>query len=103
MSTNTIPKEPYCQSCGMPLEGPEVLGTDAAGTRIRDYCVYCFHNGAFTEPAISLDEMIERSADHLMKVEHLGHLQARDLAESVIPNLQRWGRSVAPCEVSPKA
>jgi Putative zinc ribbon domain len=90
MNSNTIPKEPYCQSCGMPLEVPQVLGTDAAGASVRDYCVYCFHNGAFTEPRISLEEMIERSANHLMKVEHLAHLQARDLAESVIPNLKRW-------------
>ena len=93
MNSNTIPKQPYCQSCGMPLEGPEVLGTDAAGAPVRDYCIYCLHHGTFTEPGISLDEMIERSADHLMKVEHMAHLQARDLAESVIPNLKRWDRS----------
>ncbi len=103
MNSNPIPTGPCCQSCGMPLEGPEVLGTDAAGAHVRDYCVYCFHNGAFTEPGISLDEMIERSADHLMKLEHLAHLQARDLAESVIPKLKRWGRSAAPRHISPAA
>jgi hypothetical protein len=81
----------------MPLTGAELLGTDAAGARMGDYCVYCFHNGAFTEPGISLDEMIERSADHLMKVEHVAHVQARDRAEGVIPNLKRWGRSSLRC------
>jgi len=45
---------------------------------------------AFTEPSISLDETIERYADHLMKVEHMAHLQARDQAELVIASLKRW-------------
>jgi hypothetical protein len=70
-----------------------VCGTDAKGTRVEDYCVYCFHNGAFTEPTVSREEMIERVTDLLMKEEHLAHLQARDLAEGLVPSLKRWCRA----------
>jgi hypothetical protein len=34
-----------------------VIGTDAEGMRINDYCVYCFRDGAFTEPNISREQM----------------------------------------------
>ncbi len=87
-STHTL--QPVCQSCGLPLESRELFGTDASGARVADYCVYCYHQGAFTEPAISRDEMIERVADHLMKMEHFRHFQARELAEGRVPKLKRW-------------
>ena len=36
----------FCQSCAMPLN-PEVLGTNADGSKNEDYCTYCYQNGAF--------------------------------------------------------
>lgn len=39
---------PICQSCGMPLETPEQMGTESDGSITRKYCTYCYQNGAFT-------------------------------------------------------
>ena len=37
-----------CQRCGMmPLEKPEDFGTNADGSRNKDYCCFCYENGAF--------------------------------------------------------
>jgi hypothetical protein len=93
MSSNEKNERPTCQSCSMPLETTPECGTDPAGCRVQDYCIYCFHKGAFTEPEMSRDEMVERVADHLMKHEHLAHMQARELADKLVSGLKRWRRA----------
>ena len=90
MDILNMPKGPFCQSCGLPLESPTLFGTDATGIRINEYCIYCYHNGAFTEPAVSRDEIIARMADHLVKGEHLHPMEARTIAERFVPNLKRF-------------
>ena len=47
----------FCQSCGMPLS-PEVLGTNADGSKSDEYCIYCYKDGAFTGD-FTMDQMIE--------------------------------------------
>jgi len=34
-------EQKFCQSCGMPLT-EEVLGTNADGSKNKDYCMYCY-------------------------------------------------------------
>ena len=46
-----------CQSCGMPIEDPRLHGTEADGTWSCEYCQYCYGNGQFTQPGMTLDEM----------------------------------------------
>ena len=48
----------YCQSCGMPMDKPELFGTNNDGTKNEDYCVYCFKDGEFIKD-LTMDEMIE--------------------------------------------
>lgn len=31
----------YCQSCGMPLQNQDELGTNSDGSRNEEYCCYC--------------------------------------------------------------
>ena len=38
----------FCQSCGMPLT-PEILGTNADGSKNEEYCIYCYKDGADAE------------------------------------------------------
>ena len=38
-----------CQSCGMPIENNEQLGTNKDGSINQDYCKYCFDKGEFVE------------------------------------------------------
>ena len=84
------PQGPFCQSCGMPLEKPEDFGTGANGFRINDYCRYCFQDGAFTEPDISMKSMIDKCVGIIAKQGIMPELRARALMTEVIPKLKRW-------------
>ena len=50
----------FCQSCGMPLT-EEVLGTNADGSKNKDYCMYCYRDGHFLQDC-TMEEMIEHCA-----------------------------------------
>ena len=41
-------EQKFCHSCGMPLT-EEILGTNADGIKIEDYCIYCYKDGADAE------------------------------------------------------
>jgi hypothetical protein len=84
------PKGPFCQSCGMPLEKAEDFGTARNGCLINDYCHHCFQNGAFTEPGISMNEMIDKCGRLMAQEEIMPEPQARALMAEVIPKLKRW-------------
>jgi len=77
-----------CQSCSMPLDNPELLGTEKDGSPSPDYCKYCYQQGAFTNPGITLDEMQERMSK-MMDQEKL----PADILEAAInrlTHLKRW-------------
>lgn len=47
-----------CQSCGMPLKAdPKGGGTEADGRTSAEYCSFCYGNGKFHNPAMTIDEM----------------------------------------------
>lgn len=50
---------PVCQSCGMPLND-ENRGTDADDSKNEIYCRFCYENGAFTKPDLTLEKQRER-------------------------------------------
>lgn len=80
----------HCQSCGMPLETPEVLGTEKDGSPSQDYCVHCYAQGTFTA-AISMDEMIEFCVPHLVAARpEMSPEAARALMQEMYPRLKRW-------------
>ena len=88
--TRQQPKGPFCQSCSMPLERPEDFGTDVAGFRVNDYCRHCFVNGAFTEPAITMEAMRDRCVGIMAGQRIMPEAQARALLTDVFPRLKRW-------------
>ena len=79
---------PICQSCSMPMT-EDLYGTNADGTVNKDYCKYCYADGKFTTPDITMDSMIVICVPHMvaqgMKAE-----DARDLLGKTLPNLKRW-------------
>ena len=85
---------PFCQSCSMPLRRPEDFGTDVAGYRINDYCRHCFVNGAFTEPAITMEQMLERCVTIMADQHIMPAAKARALMEETLPRLKRWKQAV---------
>lgn len=84
----------FCQSCSMPLDTPELLGTEKDGSPSQEYCKYCYQQGEFTHPGMSLDEMKEHMT-RMMDKEKLPD----DILEAAIgrlPHLKRWvGSNVA--------
>ena len=50
-----------CQSCSMPLPDEKLKGNNADGSKSDAYCQYCYDGGEFTNPNITLDEMIYHS------------------------------------------
>ena len=85
---------PVCQSCGMPLNrDPVGGGTNTDGTRSTEYCSHCLQDGWFTEPNISVNEMMARVEGKLREM-HLPTLVARRFARE-IPKLRRWQQAPA--------
>lgn len=77
-----------CQSCSIPLDTPDLWGTEKDGKKTSEYCKYCYQDGQFTHPYFTLDEMKE----HMMKLMDNERLPA-DIIESAIdrlPYLKRW-------------
>ena len=81
----------FCQSCSMPLSNPELLGTEKDGSKSNEYCIYCYQNGAFINPGMTLAEMKAVVQDQMEK---------RKIADSIItgaltmlPGLKRWQKS----------
>lgn len=80
--------ENVCQSCGMPLTDESMLGTERDGSKNHEYCKYCYQNGAFTNPDITLDEMQNLIKE---KMEEM-HIDTSMNAKTVdkLPYLKRW-------------
>lgn len=83
------PTGPFCQSCAMPLAAPEDFGSDARGHRVTDYCRQCFRRGAFTEPWMSMQGMIDRTVA-IMVQQGMPQAQAMSVMIEVMPKLKRW-------------
>ncbi|MFC4306810.1 zinc ribbon domain-containing protein [Cohnella boryungensis] len=78
-----------CQSCGMPMPGVDVQGTDGSGNPVTDYCIYCYENGAFTQPDIKVEEMVEFCVPFLAE-QGVEADAARRMLSMSLPSLKRW-------------
>ena len=83
--------ETSCQSCGMPLDNPDLQGTEKDGSKSDEYCKYCYRNGVFTNPNETLKEMTSSVITQMEKL----NLDSKtiDMAVSSLPNLKRWKAS----------
>ena len=84
----------FCQSCGMPMETPEMYGTNADSSKNEDYCTYCFKDGKFTQD-VSMDEMIEVCIKYLDEFNKDSEKkvtadEARTMMKEYFPSLKRW-------------
>jgi hypothetical protein len=73
----------------MPLGKPEDFGTAASGLRVNDYCHFCYVDGRFTNPDVSLSEMIDFCTDVLVR-RGMAYDTARTLMTDALPMLKRW-------------
>jgi hypothetical protein len=84
------PRGPLCQSCGMPFSSRMDLGTDATGHPVADYSRFYFVDGAFTEPGISMQGMIDRCVDVTAQRGLLSRAEAQACMTQLLPTLERW-------------
>jgi hypothetical protein len=93
MRGGQIMEEKYCQSCGMPMgKTDENYGTEADGTKSKDYCKYCYEDGEFTFNG-SMEEMIEICVPHMASANpDMTEDEARDSMKEWFPTLKRWSK-----------
>ena len=80
----------FCQSCSMPIDTQENRGTESDGSLNAEYCKYCYQNGLFTNPDMTLTDM--RS---IVKTEMEKRNISSDIiagALNILPGLKRWVR-----------
>lgn len=80
-----------CQSCGMPLSDDfKNFGTESDGSPASEYCMFCYQNGAFTNPDQTVSEMVQSSIDFMTANLGFSVEQATQMSNDVIPKLKRW-------------
>ena len=85
-----MPKGPFCQSCGMPMDAKEKFGTETGGKPSKEYCVYCYKDGKFTNPNISLQGMIDMCAGIMSQKLSMKLEETKAQASGFLPKLKRW-------------
>lgn len=78
-----------CQSCGMPMEAAEDFGTNADGSKSKEYCQFCWQDGEFTAD-VDLAEFIEMQVQIAVEKMGMDEAEAREVAETTLPELDRW-------------
>lgn len=83
----------FCQSCSMPIDDPAMAGTEKDGSPSQEYCKYCYQNGTFTSPDMTLDDM---------RVVVKSEMEKRNISQDIItlatnslPHLRRWQKKMA--------
>ena len=79
----------FCNSCGRPIVKKE-YGTNKDGRLNPEFCCDCYQNGEYTEPDITLEEMIVRKTKEMMaKNDRLPETHATAITATFIPGLKR--------------
>ncbi|MCB0497675.1 MAG: zinc ribbon domain-containing protein [Cyclobacteriaceae bacterium] len=80
----------------MPLEAdPNKGGTNADHSISSMYCSFCFKDGRFLDEGITLKEKIDKNVRIAMAKMNIPESEARELAETTLPGLQRWKQNTA--------
>jgi hypothetical protein len=81
---------PICQSCGTPLSDPGFRGTDKENARVESYCIFCFKDGTFTEPKLTMEQMGWRIHRVLVQQASIPAREAVSMIDGILPKLKRW-------------
>lgn len=81
----------------MPIMKDEEFGTNADHSKNKDYCFYCFQEGAFTQD-LSMDEMISHNLEYLDEYNKDAEVkvspeEAREQMKEFFPQLRRWSQA----------
>lgn len=80
-----------CQSCGMPMGSTdEHYGTEKDGSKSKDYCKYCYKEGAFSSDQ-TMEEMIKTCIPFIKEDQPEMTDQAiSEMMNQLLPTLKRW-------------
>jgi transcriptional regulator with XRE-family HTH domain len=89
-----LPEVPICQSCAMPIQSFDDVGTNADDTVTTEYCTHCYKDGAFTHNR-TVEEMVESNLRFLDEFNaQNGTAYSEDEARSILKmhllTLKRW-------------
>ncbi len=84
----------FCQSCGIPLT-TDICSTEANGRLSENYCRDCYVNGNFTNPNMTLGEMIAYWVPSFLDKGY-SEIEAREFMEPLFPELLRWRQADSP-------
>ena len=84
------PNQKFCQSCAMPMGDSAEYGTESNGELSADYCKYCYQNGAFVDPSITMEKMSEFCAKKMAELNVASYEQAKQMMDQALPHLKRW-------------
>jgi hypothetical protein len=77
-----------CQSCTMPIDNLADRGTEKDHSKSSEYCKYCYQDGTFVQPNMSLEQMKEIVVQQ-MERRHIPEAIIRKSMEA-LPHLRRW-------------
>lgn len=78
----------FCQSCTMPIDKVEDRGTEKDGSKSNEYCKYCYQNGKFTDPGMTLEKMKSNVITQMKQRSFPLEILQRSL--EMLPGLKRW-------------
>ena len=81
-------EQKICQSCAMPIESDDQLGTEKDGSLNQDYCTYCYKDGEFIDK-VSMEEYIDMCSEFGEQA-GMTNEQMKDYCTKVFPTLKRW-------------
>jgi hypothetical protein len=82
----------FCQSCGMPMKESSVFGTELTGEKNKEFCLYCYENGEFKQPNMTMEEMIQFCIPFMVE-EGMKEDEALTILQKSMPYLKRWRKS----------
>jgi len=74
----------------MPMSKSEDFGTNADLSASKEYCQFCFRKGEFSEPNITMQQMIEKVTGFMVTLEKMPESKVKRMAKTFIPELKRW-------------
>jgi hypothetical protein len=75
----------------MPIDSIDDRGTEKNGTVSNEYCKYCYQQGAFTTPGITMDQMKTFMQSKMQEMKIPADILQRSL--ELLPKLKRWQKS----------
>jgi hypothetical protein len=72
----------------MPMVWQTDFGTNSDGSRNYEFCRFCFQDGKYLDPELTVDRMIGMSTEAMQRMKLSEELIEQ--AKMVIPTLKRW-------------